>query len=314
MSKEPRTATVRVPATSSNLGAGFDCIGIAVGRWLTATVNAGDSTSGDRTVVISREGTLGSLDIPAEKDMLYIGFEAACAASARVVPRRLRFSATSEIPVARGLGSSSAALVAGAELADSALSLGLGNSAVAELCSRIEGHPDNVAPAVFGGAILGIAHDLQKYRWSFASLTVDPGIAFVFVIPPYPVETATARALLPSTIDYSTAVRAASKSAALVEGLRTGDRNLLENALDDLLHVPYRRQLVPGIASLHAAACTAGAFGLTLSGAGPTLVAIAPQAVADRVADAVRNCWMSDGVSADSFVQREPERRAPLVA
>ena len=309
MTSETRTARVRVPATSANLGAGFDCIGIAVARWFSASVKADDNlSSADAAVSISRDGTLVSLDVAPDEDILYVGFAAACSASGGVVPRRLNFSASSEIPVARGLGSSSAALVAGARLADQLLSLELGDHAIAELCSRIEGHPDNVAPAVFGGAILGIPTDSRKQRWSFAPLSVNPAIAFVFVIPPYPVNTARARTLLPLTVGHAIAVRAASKSAALVEGLRTGDRDLLANALDDVLHVPYRRDLVPGLENLHEAACAAGAYGITLSGSGSTLVAIAPQASADRVADAVTNRWMSEGVVAESFVQREPQR------
>jgi homoserine kinase len=303
----PRRASVRVPASSANLGAGFDCIGVAVDRWLTASVEAdAEPGSNQAAITISRDGTLVSLHLAPEDDILYAGFAAACAANNRSVPGRLSFSVDSKIPVARGLGSSSAALVAGARLADAALSLELGDTAIAELCSRIEGHPDNVAPAVFGGAILGVPTGSAKQQWLFASLAVDPGIAFVFAIPPYPVDTAIARALLPATVDHAIAVTAAAKSAALVEGLRTGDRALLEIALDDVLHVPHRRHLVPGLASLHEAARAAGAYGITLSGSGPTLVAIAPQDHADRVADAIRNRWMSEGVPADSFVQRRP--------
>jgi homoserine kinase len=307
MTSERRRASVRVPASSANLGAGFDCIGIAVDRWLTASVEAGDDLdSNQAAITISRDGTLVSLDLRPEDDVLYAGFAAACAARDRSIPKRLVFSADSDIPVARGLGSSSAALVAGARLADAALSLELGDTAIAELCSRIEGHPDNVAPSVFGGAILGVSTGSENKRWTFASLSIDAGIAFVFAIPPYPVDTAIARGLLPLTVDHAIAVRAAAKSAALVEGLRTGDRTLLEIALDDVLHVPYRRHLVPGLAGLHEAARAAGAYGITLSGSGPTLVAIAPQDQADRVADAIRNRWMSEGVVADSFVQRRP--------
>ena len=108
-------ASVRVPGTSANLGAGFDCIGMAVDRWLTASV---DVDSGDAPVTIRREGSLASLALPPEDDALYVGFTAACAAVDRAVPERLAFFVDSEIPVARGLGSSSAALVAGARLAD----------------------------------------------------------------------------------------------------------------------------------------------------------------------------------------------------
>jgi homoserine kinase len=107
-------------------------------------------------------------------------------------------------------------------------------------------------------------------------------------------------------VPHQVAVRAAGKGAALAHGLATGDGALLEIALDDVLHVPYRRALVPGLASLHDAACAAGAYGATLSGSGPTLVAIAQQAVAERVEDAMKNRWRAEGVFADSFVQRRP--------
>ena len=304
---EIQSADVRVPATSANLGAGFDCIGIAVDRWLSASVEGDDKLSTkSAAIIVNRTGARASLDVQPRDDMLYAGFAAACKESGRAVPKSLVFSAHSDIPVARGLGSSSAALVAGARLAQAALSLEIGDTAIAELCSRIEGHPDNVAPAVFGGAILGVPTDTEKQRWVFAPLTVDPEIAFVFIIPPFQVDTAAARALLPSAVDHALAVRAAGKGAALVEGLRTGDRALLENALDDVLHVPYRRHLIPGLASLHEAACAAGAYGITLSGSGSTLVAIAPQENAERVADATRDRWMSGGVQAESFVQRRP--------
>jgi homoserine kinase len=309
MTVDVRAASVRVPGTTSNLGAGFDCIGMAVDRWLTASVEAGEKVhSGGAAVTISREGSLASLTLAPKDDALYAGFIAACATVDRAVPERLAFVVDSQIPVARGLGSSSAALVAGARLADAALGLGLDAHGLAELCARIEGHPDNVAPALFGGAVLGVPGNgsPQAQHWTFASLPVHPSLAFVFVIPPFPVETSVARAILPREVPHEVAVRAAGKSAALAHGLATGDSALLQIALDDVLHVPYRRTLVPGLAGLHDAAVAAGAYGATLSGSGPTLVAIAPQDVAERVADAMKRQWSAEGVVAESFVQRQP--------
>ena len=304
-----RKARVRVPGTSANLGAGFDCIGIAVDRWLSASIEADDNRhSGNAAVTISRKGTLASLALTPEDDTLYAGFIAACAAADRAIPAHLAFSVDSEIPVSRGLGSSSAALVAGARLADAALALGLGARGLAELCTRIEGHPDNVAPALFGGAMLGVPGNgsIEARPWAFAPLAVHPSLAFVFIIPPFRVETAVARAILPREVPHEVAVMAAGKGAALAHGLATGDGALLKIALDDVLHVPYRRALVPGLASLHEAACAAGAYGATLSGSGPTLVAIAQQDIAERVADAMKKRWSAEGVLADSFVQRRP--------
>jgi homoserine kinase len=310
VTSEIRSAHTRIPATSANLGAGFDCIGIAVDRGLSAWVEADDDPRSESApVLIRRAGTVASLDVAPGDDVLYIGFVAACDAAARPVPAHLSFSVDSEIPVGRGLGSSSAALVAGATLADAALSLALGPVEIAQLCSRIEGHPDNVAPAVFGGAILGVpdaAADAR--RWHFAPLPVHPDLAFVFVIPPFTVETSAARAILPHEVSYDIAVEAAGKSAALVHGLASGDGALIRIAFDDVLHVPFRRALVPGLASVHDAACAEGAYGVTLSGSGPTLVAIAPQESAERVGEAMKKRWSADGIEPDSFVQRRPAR------
>ena len=304
-----KTAHVRIPATSANLGAGFDCIGIAVDRGLSAWVEADDDPRSDSAPIgIRREGTLCSLAIAPEDDMLYAGFISACAAGGRSVPAHLSFVVDSDIPVSRGLGSSSAALVAGATLADDALSLGLGPIEIAQLCTRIEGHPDNVGPAIFGGAILAVPDNNSgnERRWVFAPVPVHPDLAFIFIIPPFTVETAAARAILPREVSYDIAVTAAGKGAALVHALVSGDGALLRVALDDVLHVPYRRELVPGIAGVHDVACAAGAYGVTLSGSGPTLVAIAPHESADRVADAMNRQWSRDGVSAESFVQWRP--------
>lgn len=309
MTEAVHAARVRVPATSANLGGGFDCIGIAVDRWLTASVEGPhDAHSGSAGITISRDGTLASLAVAPEDDAVYTGFATACAAVGRAIPKSLAFFTESEIPVARGLGASSAALVAGARLANVALALGLELPALAELCTRMEGHPDNVAPALFGGAILAVPGEgtAETRPWVFAPLTVHPSLAFVFVIPPYPVETAAARAILPREVTHQTAVSAAGKGAALVHGLATGDAGLLRIALDDVLHVPYRRDLVPGLEKLQEAARKAGAYGATLSGSGSTLVAIAPQDAADSVADAMRERWSAEGVVADAFVQRRP--------
>ena len=306
MNRASAKAEVRVPATSANLGAGYDCIGVAVDRWLTASVETSDSVArGEEAITIARHGTLATIHVEAKDDAFYIGFAAACEAAKCPLPKRLAFRAESEIPVARGLGSSSAALVAGARLANAALELGLSDGTLAEVCTRIEGHPDNVAPALFGGAMLGVPQGVGA-SWLFATLPVHPNVAFVFVIPPYPVNTEEARSILPREVRHDIAVRAAGKAAALAHGLATGDASLLRVALDDVLHVPYRRGLVPGLADLHDAACGAGAWGVTLSGSGSTVVALSSQDVAERVAIAIQERWKSAGVVADSFVQRRP--------
>ncbi|MDQ6828724.1 MAG: homoserine kinase [Gemmatimonadota bacterium] len=298
-----RKAEVRVPASAANIGAGYDCIGIAVDRWLTASVralDAADDARATKSILIRRSGLLAGLDAAPRHDLLHIGFAAACAARGHALPRQLEFDVTSEIPVARGLGSSSAALIAGASLANTIFALGFDRTELAMMCSAIEGHPDNVAPAIFGGAVLGAP--LAPGRWSFAELPVHTDLAFIFAVPEFPIMTAEARAVLPAKLPHAVAVAAAAKSAALVHGLATANAELLSAALDDVLHVPFRKRLIAGYDDVAAAACAVGAFGVTLSGSGSTLMAIAPRGAAERVCDAMRAAWMTRGVESDAFV------------
>jgi homoserine kinase len=300
-----RRARVRVPASTANLGAGFDCIGFAVDRWLNASVVA-DEDAPVQEVTIRREGTLAALTLPPADDAVVAGFAAACAARGHTIPPLLAFELHSEIPVGRGLGSSSAALVAGASLANVALELGLDRRELAELCTELEGHPDNVAPAVFGGAVLGVPTGRENaQRWIFAPIEVHESLAFAFVVPAVSVETLAARAILPKDVPHRVAVQAAGRGAALAHGLVTGNGALLRIALDDVLHVPFRRHLVPAYSEVVAAACAAGAFGATLSGSGSALLAIAKHDVVKGVAEAMREAFVKRGVAAESFVQRQ---------
>jgi homoserine kinase len=311
-----RRVHVRVPASTSNLGAGFDCIGVAVDRWLSVATRLDPTSSVD--VRITRAGTLADLGATPDEDRIIIGFRAACAYAGRAAPRGLFVRAKSTIPVARGLGSSAAAAVAGAIAANALLELGLDDLAVTAIASHIEGHADNVAPAVFGGATLAIAppHANGQSAAAVRTLSVAPEIALVLAVPALTVETARARAALPRTVPHEVAARAAALGAALVHGLATADATLLASALDDILHVPYRRHLVPGFDAVVDAARDAGAFGATLSGSGAAIIAIAPRPLAPLVARAMSAAWSEAGVEAEAFESHTPARgyRARVVA
>lgn len=304
-----RAAAVRVPASTSNLGAGFDCVGVALDRWLRATATLGDGAAdGPR---VARAGALAALgDLSTADDLLVRGFAAACAAAGRAVPSSLAIRAESDIPVGRGLGSSAAALAAGALLADTLLDLGLGRGAAAALCADLEGHPDNAAPACLGGAVLGVpaaAHGPPDAppgaaRWTLAALALHPGVAFALAVPSFGASTAAMRRALPEGVPHRSAVRAAGRAAALVHGLAHADPALLAWALDDdALHVPYRRALLPGYDAVCAAARAAGAWGATLSGAGSSVLALAPPERAEAVARAMASAWHASGVTAAAW-------------
>lgn len=292
-------ARVRVPCSTSNVGGGFDCIGIALDRWLQAEAWL---RPGGAAPIIERAGALMALEaspVGVGDDLILRGFALACESVGRAAPRGLTLRATSNIPVARGLGSSAAALVAGALLADTLLELGTGAAGVARLCATEEGHPDNVAPIVLGGAVLGVPRDGS---WTFDPLDVHPDVAIVLAIPMFETSTRAMRGALPAQVPFDDAVRAAGKGAALVRGLATADAALLTWALDDVVHVPYRRALVPGYDAVEAAALAAGAWGATLSGAGSSLLALAPPSVVGRVGEAMAGAWRAMRIAAEPWV------------
>ena len=288
---------IRVPASASNLGAGFDCVGVAVDRWLS--VAARRAGEGERGPVIHRFGTVQAIELPAEHDLVHVGFAAACRAAGREVPSDLVLDVRSEIPVGRGLGSSAAAVVAGAVAANRLLALALDLHAVAELCTAIEGHPDNVTPAVYGGATLATRG--EDGRLVVAPLEIHASLALVFAVPDFAIETKRARAVLPETVSHETAVVAAARGAALVRGLAIAHSELLATGLNDVLHVPHRRALVPGYDHVTAAAVRAGAIGATLSGSGSTIVAVSPRDAARAVEDAMAAAWRAIDVAVETF-------------
>ena len=284
-------------------------MGVAVDRWLTVSVRQAESGSAEPEFV--REGTLASLNTRDTQDAIYVAFRAAAGAKKVVMPERLRFHATSEIAVGRGLGSSAAAFVAGAALANEMLKLGLDKFGIAEVGTALEGHPDNVCPSVFGGATLALTH---AGKVIVSPLDVHPSLAFVFAVPEFVLETKRARAALPNVVPHVTAVQAAAKGAALVRGLAMADEAMLAAALDDVLHIPHRRRLVRGYDAVAAAAIEAGAIGATLSGAGSSMLAVTRAEKAAAVGAAMERAWQLTGVAAVAFTSAQRVKGYHVVA
>jgi homoserine kinase len=295
------SVTGRVPGSTANLGSGFDCIGVAIDRWVRVVAHRRAS---DAPVHLERRGALEGLAVPAEKDLLYLGFSRACRAGGREPPGGLVLEASSDIPIARGLGSSAAAVVAGAVAARALCDLDLEDAALAALCAEIEGHPDNVAPSVWGGAVLAL--QTAGGQLLFTPLEVHGSLMFIFAVPDFTLSTERARAVLPATVPHRTAVTAAGRAAALVHGLAHAHPGLLALGLDDVLHVPHRRTLIPGYDEVTAAARAAGAYGATLSGSGSTIVAVGSAQCAPAVETAMADAWRARGVTAATFHVARP--------
>lgn len=280
-------ARVRVPCSTSNLGAGFDTIGLAFKRYITA-----EFIPKSGALSVERSGTCAGL--ADEHDVLLRAFVFSLSES-RVFPAGT-IKVDSSIPLARGLGSSAAAVVAGLALGQAAL--GIRNPDRALLLNAAvdtEGHPDNAAPSVYGG-LVAVAHAGAGAR-AFA-LPLSAQIGFSFAAPNVEVSTPAARKALPTQVPHALATRGLGRVAALVRGLETGDRDLLRIGFDDELHVQYRLPLIPNAALAREEALAAGAWAVTISGSGSGLIAVSAPANADEVARAM----------ASAFGQTDPQQ------
>ncbi|HEX4305365.1 MAG TPA: homoserine kinase [Solirubrobacterales bacterium] len=249
-----RHRLVRVPASSANLGPGYDAMAAAVALHLELEVEETGEFSLDP----------GGLEVSTGRDNLIVrSFETLHPADG------ISFRLRSEIPLARGLGSSSAAIVAGLAAADHLFELALSREEMLARATEIEGHPDNVAAAIYGGFVVCAAGGAQSFAARF-----DPpeGLEGIVVIPGEEVPTKLAREAIPAVLPLADAVANVSAAALLVLGLRSADLDLVSRGLDDRIHQPRRRDLYPRSMEIVDAAGEMGALGATISGAGPTVL------------------------------------------
>lgn len=279
--------TVRVPASTSNLGAGFDFLGLALDLWLEARLVPGASPPVYR-------GTLEGLDPTRDLVMQLLGD--AC-------PRDHHVELVSDIPVSRGLGSSAAAVVAGLALRNLALGETPSQESIFDRGVQVEGHPDNVAPAVYGGLILIAERPIP--------LSLHRTLGVALAVPDIPVDTRRAREILPQTLPRDVVIEQARRAAALIQGLVGGDGELIAFGMEDQLAVPCRKSLIPGFERAVQAGQASGAYGVTISGSGSAVVAVAPANLAPAVGAALATALTNDertaapltpGVSPTGFV------------
>ena len=251
-----------VPATTANIGLGFDSIGIAVDLYLTLTVV---EPSNEWKI----EHPFGEA-VPSNHENLII--ETALAVCSTLQPHHL--VCESDIPMTRGLGSSSSAIVAGIELANQLANLNLTPQQKVEWATKLEGHPDNVAPAILGGLVVA-TYDEESQEVDYLQKEIQSDIQGIALIPDFELSTKASRQVLPSEFVYSKAVQASSRSNVLVAALWQEDwENVSKIVEKDLFHEPYRETLIPFLAPVRKLAKEKEAIGTYLSGAGPTVMVL----------------------------------------
>lgn len=258
--------TVRVPATTANIGPGFDSMGCALALYNYITCE------------VLPAGKLVITGCPEpyqnEENLAVQGYRAVLKRLG-LTDEGLSLTIEAEIPVCRGLGSSAALIAGGAAAANLLHGSPLPPAELLEVTNEIEGHPDNLAPAIYGGLTASLVEDGKPRT---VKLPLSPTLRWVAAIPDFELSTHLARAVLPKEVAFVDAVYNASHVAVLVGALGRGDRELIAMALRDRLHQPYREKLIPEYNKVKTAAEQCGAIAFCISGAGPTLLALTDEA------------------------------------
>ena len=265
----PESVKIRVPATTANCGPGFDAVGIACTLYNELQISWAPAAQ----IQIEVTGE-GAGYIPATADNIIVKAVKQVFKRVGQKNRGISLQLHNHIPLSRGLGSSAAAIVSGLFAANEITGRQLSNDDLLLMATAMEGHPDNVAPALLGGITVSIMEGEQVRCLRF----VPPQpMSMIVAVPDFHLSTKAARQVLPQTVPFQHAVYNVSRSALLIGALCQGEMSLLRQALKDKLHQPYREKLIPGMMDVLDAATEAGAWGAALSGAGPCLIAFADQ-------------------------------------
>ena len=281
--------TVSVPATTANLGVGFDCIGAALtmaNQFEFTTVNT------DTKLKIAVSGREADKVGTNPDNLIYRSF-IKLYQKIEQKPPNIELNITLGVPLSRGLGSSATAIVGGLLGANNLAGNPLTQVEIMEMAIAIEGHPDNVVPALLGNCQLSVA---DGDKWQISPIPWHAEIVPVVAIPNFELSTQQARSVLPESYNRSDAIFNISRMGLLLRGLATNNREWLRTALTDKIHQPYRQKLIVGYEELYSAAVSAGAYGMVISGAGPTLLALTHPDNTERVVRSMTTAWTKLGI------------------
>jgi homoserine kinase len=281
--------TVTVPATTGNLGPGFDCLGAALSIFNRFEFSESDEFK------IAASGIGADKVAKNKSNLVYQSFEKLYEKIGKPKPV-ICLNIQAQVFLSRGLGSSATAIVGGLVGGNLLAGEPLSVKEILQLAVEIEGHPDNVAPAMLGGCQL--ISTTKTNNWEYCNIAWHKKIAIALAIPDFELSTTKARQVLPKQVSLKDAIFNASHLALLTQALATANGAFLETALQDKLHQPYRLGLIPNMEEVQKAAQQAGAYGSVISGAGPTLLALGSPEKIEAIAEAMVSTWQSFGINA----------------
>lgn len=296
--------SVKVPASTANLGPGFDCLGMALPIYNTITIE--ETVLPGTGIEINmmseeKEEVIDEMifdDIPRDENNIVYKAVEMLYNSIGQEPSELKINIQSQIPITRGLGSSAAVIVGGLIAANKLLGSPADETALLSIATEVEGHPDNVAPAILGGFVLSSQESdgtilYHKLNW-------PDEWDITACIPDFELSTNIARSVLPETVPLSDAVYNAKHLAMLIEAVNNKDEKLMKAALHDRLHQPYREKLIPGMKEImEAFKHEDGVLGCVLSGAGPTILVISHKYDLDKIKSTVKEIWEGQSIKTD---------------
>lgn len=291
--------SVKIPATTANVGPGFDCFGIALSMYNKVTLEETVyPTNGlEINIIDEQKDGLSNNAIPTDKsNIVYKAVELLYNYTGQTPPA-LRINIQCKIPVAKGLGSSASVIVGGVIAANKLLGNPADEAALLSIASEVEGHPDNITPAMLGGFVISSAEDdgsiiYRKVDW-------PDDWKLTMCMPDYELATQISRSVLPKTISFDDAAYNAKRCAIFVEALHTKDEELMKIAMTDRLHQPYRSRLVPGFDEITANLKELDIIGTVLSGAGPSILVVSKSSEIEELKSVVRNTWENIGIKSE---------------
>jgi homoserine kinase len=281
--------TVNVPATTANIGVGFDCLGAALTMANEFQFLVVDTDTKLKIIVEGEEADKVGL---GENNLIYRSL-VQFYQHIQQTPPHLEITIKLGVPLSRGLGSSATAIVGGLLGANSLAGNPLSQAEIMHMAIAIEGHPDNVVPALLGNCLLSVE---DGGEWQITPIPWHQNIMPIVAIPNFELSTREAREVLPSEYSRSDAIFNISRMGLLIRGLETNNPSWLKTALADKLHQPYRQKLITGYQQVEKAALAAGAYGLVISGAGPTLLALANPERVEQVVKSMKSTWSGMGI------------------
>ena len=309
--------SVKVPATTANIGPGFDCLGMALPIYNTVTIEETVLPgTGIEINVISENDTTDDFSlehIPMDENSIIYKAVELLYNSIGQTPSELKITVHSQIPIARGLGSSASVIVGGLLAANELLGKPADEAALLSIATEVEGHPDNVTPAIVGGLVITSNEDdgsivYKKLDWpSDWTLTV--------CVPEYELATDISRSVLPKEVPMADAVFNAKNMAMFVHAIHTKDSQLMKLALKDKLHQPYRMKLVPGLEKIiENLKHEENVLGCVLSGAGPSILIISEKNNLDKIQSIVRETWADLNVKAEIYTLPVENNGAQIIS